>query len=52
MGLRLSNDWTGSSISSAGDINGDGQRGLEIIGAHWANPSGRSNTGQGGVCNF
>ncbi len=39
------NDWSGVSVSSAGDINGDGLDDL-IIGAQYATPSGKSNAGK------
>jgi hypothetical protein len=39
------NDYSGSSVSRAGDINGDGIDDL-IVGAPKANPSGRSDAGQ------
>ena len=38
-------DWSGSSVSSAGDINGDGYDDL-IIGAHWAGPNGNFRAGE------
>jgi hypothetical protein len=38
-------DWSGVSVSSAGDINGDGLDDL-IIGAQYATPSGKSNAGK------
>jgi len=39
------NDWSGSSVSSAGDVNGDGFDDL-IIGARYADPNGISSAGQ------
>jgi hypothetical protein len=39
------NDWSGVSVSSAGDINGDGLDDL-IIGAQYTTPSGKSNAGK------
>jgi hypothetical protein len=38
-------DFAGYSVNGAGDINGDGTEDL-IIGAHHADPGGRSNAGQ------
>src|SRR4028119_1292073 len=39
------NDWSGSSVSSAGDVNGDGFDDL-IIGAPYADPNGIGGAGQ------
>jgi hypothetical protein len=39
------NDWSGSSVSSAGDVNGDGIDDL-IIGAAYADPNGIDRAGQ------
>ncbi len=38
-------DWSGWSVSSAGDVNGDGYDDL-IIGARWADPNGDSRAGE------
>ena len=39
------NDWSGLSVSSAGDVNGDGLDDL-IVGAVYADSSGKPNAGQ------
>ena len=41
---ETSNDFFGWSVSGAGDVDGDGLADL-IIGANWANPSGRFSAG-------
>jgi hypothetical protein len=39
------NDYSGYSVSSAGDVNGDGLDDL-IVGAYGANPNGKSHAGK------
>ncbi|MBF0108190.1 MAG: FG-GAP repeat protein [Magnetococcales bacterium] len=41
---KVDNDWSGRSVSSAGDVNGDGFDDL-IIGAYKANPGGGTQSG-------
>jgi hypothetical protein len=41
---EAANDYSGSSVSSAGDVNGDGLDDL-IVGAYFADPSHKSSAG-------
>ncbi|MBA5248098.1 MAG: hypothetical protein FE834_00985, partial [Gammaproteobacteria bacterium] len=42
---EVTNDWSGHSVSCAGDVNGDGLDDL-IIGAFYANPTGGTDAGK------